>query len=306
MNKDEIGARFIGIGNRWLQDAFVAKPSDVPPIIYHYTDAAGLEGMLRHGKVWLTDFRFLNDKTEMSYGIGQGKDFIRENLVNSKDKVRQRLCKEILEYAEIASPYEIYVFSSSDKKDDLSQWRGYACEGRGFTVGICGATVGKLTEGSDAPFGFGRVIYDSSKQNQVLSSSFKEVEDELRSVLKTEPDDVDFVFDLAAATFDKVIEGRAAASKHGSFAAETEWRIASFITRDDPDDDIKVRVSGGRLVPYVELYLDIDSKMLPVKEVGIGPAFVGSEATHAVETLLRVTGHHDAQIYFANAPYRGF
>ena len=304
MTEEEIVSGFKEIFDRWIADAFIRQSADVPDVIYHYTDAAGLEGMLRNGMVWLTDFRFLNDRTEMVYGLEQGKDFVRDKLIEAADGIRQRYCREIIEYSEISSPNEFYVFSTSDKKDDLSQWRGYASEGRGFTIGICGQSVRKLTESDDPPFGFGRVIYDKDKQCSILSSAFEEVENRLRHFLKNDPSQADMLFDKASICLDTVIEGRAAASKHSSFSSECEWRIVSVIARGVPDDDVKIRVSGDRLVPYVQVYLNPETKKLPVKEVGIGPGFVGSEVTHAVETLLRVTGHDDAQIYFADAPYR--
>jgi hypothetical protein len=38
-----------------------------PPIIYHYTNDAGLRGILESGKLWLTDIFNLNDPSELSH-----------------------------------------------------------------------------------------------------------------------------------------------------------------------------------------------------------------------------------------------
>jgi hypothetical protein len=40
-----------------------------PPIIYHYTNDAGLRGILESGKLWLTDIFDLNDPSELSHGF---------------------------------------------------------------------------------------------------------------------------------------------------------------------------------------------------------------------------------------------
>lgn len=305
-NEKIIDDRFSVIGKSWLDDAMVTRPSNIPDIIYHYTSAAGLEGMLKFGKIWLTDFRFLNDATEMIYGTEQGDSIIRDTALVSTDPLIRRLAKEILQYRQIASPFEFYIFSASDQKDDLSQWRGYAQEGKGFTVGICGSTISKLTKLPKAPFGFGPVIYDEKKQIDVLKKAFSEIEEELRVLLRDAPNFENEIFDRAASIMDNIIEGRAAVSKHDSFAAESEWRIVSAVSRGGPDDDVKVRINGLRPIPYVEAALDPTSGRLPIKQIGIGPGFVGSEVTHAVETLLRITGHEKVDVYQANAPYRHF
>ena len=46
-----------------LVASFVGKidSSPPPPLIYHYTNDAGLRGILETGKIWLTDIRNLND-----------------------------------------------------------------------------------------------------------------------------------------------------------------------------------------------------------------------------------------------------
>jgi hypothetical protein len=38
-----------------------------PAILYQYTDATGLMGILQSGAVWATDARFLNDAAELEY-----------------------------------------------------------------------------------------------------------------------------------------------------------------------------------------------------------------------------------------------
>jgi hypothetical protein len=37
--------------------------------LYHYTTAAGLEGIIRTKSFWASDYRFLNDPREFRYGL---------------------------------------------------------------------------------------------------------------------------------------------------------------------------------------------------------------------------------------------
>lgn len=40
-----------------------------PDGLWHYTDAGGLQGILGGDELWATDTRFLNDATEVHYGL---------------------------------------------------------------------------------------------------------------------------------------------------------------------------------------------------------------------------------------------
>ena len=40
-----------------------------PAVIYHYTNDAGLKGILETGKIWLSDIFSLNDPSELSHGF---------------------------------------------------------------------------------------------------------------------------------------------------------------------------------------------------------------------------------------------
>lgn len=40
---------------------------EIPEIVYHYTDAAGLLGIVSTGTLWMADIEFLNDAEELTY-----------------------------------------------------------------------------------------------------------------------------------------------------------------------------------------------------------------------------------------------
>ena len=43
-------------------------PSRLPAALYHYTTSAGLLGIIESNGIYLTDARFLNDSSEITYG----------------------------------------------------------------------------------------------------------------------------------------------------------------------------------------------------------------------------------------------
>jgi hypothetical protein len=289
------------IAKRWADDVYVTKPSDVPEIVYHYTDASGLMGMLTYNKIWATDYRFLNDKSEIAHTRQEVRKIISSKLEESKDDILTKLYGEILRYQDKPRKSDVFVFSLSKERDDLSQWRGYAREGLGFTVGFCAETLGKISEPDDATFAFLKVEYDHARQAGILKKCLLEIEIALIKMINVGKDQSSKHIKDAAIAFDWLTEARGVANKHRSFSGENEWRIVIHRAAE-LYGSANVRPSSTRLVRYIEKEIDGSGK-LPIKEIGIGPGFVGNEEVFAVKTLCASTGHEPV-IYFADTPYR--
>lgn len=287
------------IRDKWIEDALTTRISKIPETVYHYTDAAGLYGMLVNKKLWLTDYRFLNDTTEFSH-IYSFLNELRTSILSQdhlSDAMRRLLAA--ISYEKVDG-LESFVFSCSQERDDLSQWRGYANEGQGFTIGFDGPRLHSLSIPSDAEFGFAKVDYDGREQNLALSRSINELSSQIEKDVKKGAD-IELLIELASNAFDDICLNRGALSKHSSFKAEQEWRMISY--QDKSSAGIKIRVSGKKLIPYLEIDVCGTEKSLPIKSIGIGPAFVGSEIVDSVKTLAKISGHNP-DIYFANTPYR--
>lgn len=292
------------IADKWVEDALTTKLSDLPDHLYHYTDAAGLIGMLSGGKVWATDYRFLNDKSEFQHTKDLLKEVIAQRLQSESDDLQAKMYAQILNFETLEPLDDRFVFSMSEEGDDLSQWRGYARDGLGFTIGFCARSIYEMSEPEDASFGMSRIEYDRDRQVSVISRLLAELENELRKRAAKRGANVDELAEEAASWFSWAADGRAAANKHSSFRMEKEWRLVGIVPKPDDERDIKVRSSGLRLVQYIELQLSKDKDAaLPIRKIGIGPGFRGTEEVHAVRALCRSTGY-DPEIYFADTPYR--
>jgi len=51
---------------------------DGEKLLYHYTDTVGFQGIVREQCLWATDYRFLNDRTEMQHGEDAVKEVAKE------------------------------------------------------------------------------------------------------------------------------------------------------------------------------------------------------------------------------------
>jgi hypothetical protein len=109
----------------------------MPEILYHYTTAGGLFGILQHKSIWATDARFLNDAQEIIYALDDTCEYLRERLSGEPSGTPQHAvigtAIEMLKEPDL--PTEIYLSCFCEDGDLLSQWRGYAA-GQGYAIGF--------------------------------------------------------------------------------------------------------------------------------------------------------------------------
>ncbi len=110
-------AKFEAISDRWVEETLVARSDEVPDEVFHYTDAAGLQGMLSNHRIWLTDHRFLNDKTEYAYTKALARDIL--DKLDSSDDVTRAFLQQMRMLAEIRGNEDSFIFSLSREADDL-------------------------------------------------------------------------------------------------------------------------------------------------------------------------------------------
>src|SRR4051812_25177954 len=56
--------------------------------LYHYTDAVGLEGIIKNQEVWFTSFKHLNDPTEIEYGMSIAAELLKEIGAESDPRIK--------------------------------------------------------------------------------------------------------------------------------------------------------------------------------------------------------------------------
>jgi hypothetical protein len=64
-----------------LQDQLpeVSK-APLPDVVFHYTDTAGLLGIIERGGFWATDYRYMNDSAEIQYVFRLASDVAKTRL----------------------------------------------------------------------------------------------------------------------------------------------------------------------------------------------------------------------------------
>jgi hypothetical protein len=126
--------------NEWSDAHLLASDvcNQVTVPLYHYTDAAGLDGIIKNQEVWFTSYTQLNDPSEISYGMAIASEILDE-IGQASDPLIKIFCEllnDLFTHEDLFGAFGFFIASFSRARDDLGQWRAYADNGRGFALGL--------------------------------------------------------------------------------------------------------------------------------------------------------------------------
>jgi hypothetical protein len=306
--------------NALYKDKGIPEPQ-LPNKVYHYTASESLIGIISKKEMWCTDFRHLNDTSEVRYAF----DLIKE-AVNSRISVTPRKgIKSVLEYLEKSiglSVEELYIASFTELPDALSQWRGYCPPSGGYAIGFPTAQILGLQKNR---LGFSKCVYDKHSQGKLIEAVLDII---IKSCDAFIPNDLDNEIldfsggddkNLLVAISINVLNSIAPLMKHESFEEEKEWRL--IIAKQDIADT-EFRPSSKGVIPYYKQSL-VSSVSPNLAQNGqikmsvmIGPAPDMSIRKHAVQALsdkyFPLINDHGSkagsiiQIDTSSIPYKGW
>lgn len=204
----------------------VGKYYEIPKILYHYTNITGLVGIIGSQKLWATDRRFLNDSSEISYGLELVKEILSEKIENEKSEVVSEFMRRSLNIDIVINIYEIYISCFCEEGNLLSQWRGYGDKGDGYSIGIEPEKI------KNRNYQIGKVIYSREEQNFIINSIL-DYHCKLISELACERG-VKANRDLITSftlNFSTLVSQIICLFKHPTFAEEKEWRYVYLIPK---------------------------------------------------------------------------
>lgn len=271
-----------------------------PPIIYHYTSAAGLLGILTNSKLWFTRWDSLNDTSEnliVHDCINEALDKYTQEpqfveYVRKINNRKRKLKKEGL----IDS--DLYLASFSSNADSLALWNCYSKDVRcdGYCIGFDNPNLF-----SDYPVILEKVLYDKEEQmnvvHEVLQRLFRIYESFIKNK-ETSPDTHKIIGD----SFDLAFEDIGIFFKHSAFKGEEEVRAS--IRKHDKAETLKtivpqIRESDALLIPYIEIPFD----KAHVKSVTISPT-LADRPVHPGLSALKTKLDMEFDIFKSKIPYR--
>jgi hypothetical protein len=268
--------------------------------LFHYTNAAGLLGILRDSTLWATDPRFLNDTQEAVYA----RELFTSTLASianpalaphhpahSDSEGFGRVFddyKALIEN-ELDSPsFSVYVTCFCESDDLLSQWRGYGSD-HGYAIGFEASALEIWREGvDDYAKELAQVRYGTEGAADVVATVMRDVH-------------TDSNLGHAGVHAHRMAVQAAvmlAAVKHPGFSEEREWRLIT--AREGPHGPaMRFRTSSMAIIPYIETPFPREA----VVSVRVGPGQHVDLREQGVRRLLR-TLDGSAQVLCSDIPLR--
>lgn len=253
--------------------------------VYHYTSIEAMKSILENDNLWLSDSRFLNDKTELEEG--------RKAIIKAIDKLRKNsnfdesILNELLKYFK-SDDLCVYVASFCTSSNLAHQWALYANKGQGVCIKyeINNDYERKLFRLEDrfqlAYFRLYKVNYACSKdkakiQETLIIDFFKQ-----------------FYSNVERSKFVGNLKGFLSKSlavfKDKSFAAEQEVRLVLDKYNAEESFKIKHRVRNNIIIPYVETNgLNSGEKyyLATIKEILVAPVAHQDTVVKSIEVFIK-------------------
>ncbi len=271
-----------------------------PDIIYHYTTLEGLKGIIESNSIWLSDYSYLNDATEIQHGTKLvslvASEMSELPRYDSAKELFQAWIKNIEEVQ-----HRVCIASFSSDGDSLSQWRSYGNIAIGF--------IPKLTIGYASETHFRAVEYEAHNQKELIKLYLSHMCQAY--VLDHSMGRLQRIEDVYFKT-EKIIK-LITFFKDNGFKDEAEYRIAYiedkqlFDTLGQHIAPKEFRVSQGKLIPYVKS-IDLarskeDKCTQKICTIVLGPG-VDSLVEQGVREFLDHNGFEDVKIEKSRVPYR--
>lgn len=227
-------------------------------MIYHYTDLNAAKSIAENAQVWLTDYRYLNDKEEFSRGyevLLDALDFYKDLEGKYPDEFMDEIAKAIAfirtDTFQSVERNKIFVSSFSLIPDLLGQWRNYGM--------YCLAMDEDFFRDDEIEVLNCHYLQDYA---DALEYATLLIEESIFPILIDAWEKRPF---FLCAELSSLIDIYALSFKHEAFSEENEIR---FVLSCSPDDErISFRVRGNLLIPYIQFAFD----PLLLKSITVGP-----------------------------------
>jgi hypothetical protein len=301
-------------------------------LIYHYTSAAGLMGIINdgtHGVMRCSHALFQNDAKEYYLLLDLAKRHLDAELASTSDEaiagvIRQAravnplLTREGKSFTELPVPY----FASFSRKPDLlSQWRGYCPKG-GYCLGFSRSILADqpIQDAGWHVVDVDYVNYDNPQLDfqTILSPFYAYLNERRERVIQIYPAsgqidcpglpngehvrwnphceaEILSIIESLSLIMSTELFAKTQQYKDDSFREEDETRI--YTHRKETDS---FNLMGNTLKPYVEMQLPIKSSL---KQIIIGPSHNSTLDDLGLDIFLRSKGL-SIEVKHSNIPYR--
>ena len=321
--------------------------------LYHYGSNNRCFGILRDHSIRMSDIRKSNDYDELLIFFPDVLSEIEKQYLDNPFPLRYRSrfdaealyslldeTEDMIRSSLFDGSFTNLVICFSEEADLLSQWRGYANDGKGICLGLSYKLLKRKCKKTNGVLSLEKITYISEQERQSL------VKEEAKAVLEglsglrdwivenmtmddTSPD----TDNLLGFNFHGMIESLMIESlkyKHEGFKEEKEWRLMftasieknpKWIIGEKKEyigprqheeiiallrNRIEFNISEDNISPYLGVHFseleDGDDPEKVVKELWLGPKSKVSKTD--LRLFLAQNGYSDVVIHSSNTTYR--
>lgn len=266
--------------------------------LYHYTNLNTLMKVIETGILWATDYRFLNDSSELDYAIKTIKnhaiDLDADHTLFSETLASYGIgdSETFLTTVSKLSSIDVlpaFITSFSEKGDLLSQWRGYSQFGQGVSIEFDREKLSESFYKNDNPMfsKFGKCLYDV----RTVHEQFQTKAIATMANLHKTPD-LEYLHNFIFSQWLPFI-------KNPAFEEEIEWRAVIF---KPANWQVFYRMGVYSLIPYYEIKLPDISQL--ITKVILGPTPHPELSRISLESFLHKFNPR-IQVQQSKIPFRG-
>lgn len=277
--------------------------------LFHYCTVHTFHSIVSSARVRLSSVRHANDATEGTLLSAAVARLARRAHLSEEEASRLQTRAGVLELQ-----FDGMALCLSEDGDLLSQWRGYADDGRGVAIGFNREYIDTLVELSEKSEGekeqVNLALYQTKYEPDEHDAAVEPLFNLLRSLQPVSPPElagneksqelVKRLEALQALRLSLEAYDQVYSLKHRAFAEEREWRLLHHFDWEHASPD-GYHPRKGSLVPYVDLCLSA-AILVPIAEVVLGPRH--TTPVDVVTRFLEGHGQKGVTVRPSSSPYR--
>ena len=285
-------------------------------VLYHYCSNAAFHSIVENRSIWLSALSLSSDTmegklvTDVIAQMAKSDGLDQANIQRLKESVS--LLEQIMEGL---------GFCLSEEGDLLSQWRGYADNASGVSIGFSKKYLEKLSEASLNPqksgFTLRKVEYEYESQKKRIQATYDKIKELIdngaykplvhRTLLgfRTEQELEAKNKEIKKAFYGLSMTVLGLFSelfllKTKAFHEEQEWRLISYLTKTG-DDECCFQSFPDKIVPYRKFSLS-NLEENSIVEVISGPK--NNTPEYVIDGLLKQNNFENVNVLRSESSYR--
>ena len=261
--------------------------------LHHYTDIYGFLGIFNTKSLWASNAFFLNDSSEIEYGLKLSYDLFKDFYLSIKSEKIKEILKSFYEdYSGFVLSSNLFLISFCEDGDLLSQWRGYTPNNDGISFRFNLQVLRTLPQ-----FTLYKVVYNKEIQLKIINYLFDLLNDLMEYLEKTKAESFLHYFNLWITIFTTIL----LTFKDLSFSEEKEWRLIHNYDAVGNNKIIEYRIKNNYVLPYVKI--EKLNLVNLISNITIGPSSNNKILEKSISYYLD-SNNYNININFSNIPYR--